>query len=372
MRLFLLLAGAAISLAACNNSEHHEETEEPTEHNSGEIVISKDKAKQIGLVTETPRKGGFKASIPVGGRIMEASGDERTVVATMSGVVRFASPITEGSLINSGKALLSLSAGHIQGGSPAETALASYKAAEAEYIRAKELVKDKIISEKEFNSIKATYETAKIAYKATPANRQGGTTVTAPIGGYIKNCSVKDGDYVSAGQPLLTITQNRRLYLKADVPERYYKELPQVASAKFKTSCSDNVYDISVLGGKLVATGRSSSDTPGYVTVTFAFDNRGDFLPGSFAEVWLLTNNKDNALTLPVSAITEEQGAFFVYVQDDPTCYVKRSVKLGMTDGERVEILSGVSQKERVVTRGAVNVKVAGASGTIPAHTHNH
>ena len=45
---------------------------------------------------------------------------------------------------------------------------------------------------------------------------------------------------------------------------------------------------------------------------------------------------------------------------------------LGESDGERIEIKSGVKAGDRVVTRGAIQVKLASASNAIPAHNHNH
>lgn len=44
----------------------------------------------------------------------------------------------------------------------------------------------------------------------------------------------------------------------------------------------------------------------------------------------------------------------------------------GATDGERVEIVEGLREGERVVMQGAVHVRLASASNAIPAHTHNH
>jgi multidrug efflux pump subunit AcrA (membrane-fusion protein) len=71
------------------------------------------------------------------------------------------------------------------------------------------------------------------------------------------------------------------------------------------------------------------------------------------------------------SALTEEQGLYFVYVQIQPDAFLKRQVTLGATNGERTEVTSGLAVGEKVVTRGAVNVKLASASGSIPeAHHH--
>ena len=95
-------------------------------------------------------------------------------------------------------------------------------------------------------------------------------------------------------------------------------------------------------------------------------------LAGSFVEVYLLSGERQGVISLPVSAITEEQGLNFVYLQVDAEGYKKQEVKLGMRDGTRVEILSGLKGGEKVVTAGAMHVKLAAASNAIPAHTHNH
>ena len=77
-------------------------------------------------------------------------------------------------------------------------------------------------------------------------------------------------------------------------------------------------------------------------------------------------------ITVPVSALTEEQGLYFVYLKLDEECYRKQEVAVGASDGIRVEIISGLHEGDNVVTHGAYNVKLASASNAIPAHTHNH
>jgi multidrug efflux pump subunit AcrA (membrane-fusion protein) len=77
-------------------------------------------------------------------------------------------------------------------------------------------------------------------------------------------------------------------------------------------------------------------------------------------------------ISLPESALTEEQGLYFVYLKLDDECYKKQEVQLGTSNGERVEILSGLKDGDTVVTRGAIHVKLAAASNAIPTHSHNH
>ena len=62
-----------------------------------------------------------------------------------------------------------------------------------------------------------------------------------------------------------------------------------------------------------------------------------------------------------------------MFIQIDEDCYEKRLVTIGQTDGENVEIVSGITGGEKVVTEGAVFVKLASNSGAIPeGHSHNH
>lgn len=249
----------------------------------------------------------------------------------------------------------------------------AYETAKEELERAEKLVGQKIVSQKDFNSIKERYENARIAYEALAPNAgQEGVAIKAPIGGYLKSCLVKEGDYVSVGQPVASITQNRKLYLRADVSERYYGVLSTIRSANFKPSYSEETFSLKELDGRLLSYGKATDDAAYYIPVTFEFANRGNIVPGAFAEVYLLSDERQNVISLPVSAITEEQGLNFVYIQLDETCYKKQEVTLGCTDGNRVEIISGLKGGESVVTQGAIHVKLASASNAIPAHSHSH
>ena len=137
-------------------------------------------------------------------------------------------------------------------------------------------------------------------------------------------------------------------------------------------SYSDKIYDIQTLGGRLLAYGKNSTETSSYIPVTFEFNNSQDILPGAFAEIYLLTKKRNNVISLPVNAITEEQGVNFVYIKKDTSCYKKQEVELGESNGDMVEILSGLKGNEQVVIEGAIHVKLASTNNIIPAHSHHH
>ena len=179
-------------------------------------------------------------------------------------------------------------------------------------------------------------------------------------------------DFVTVGTPLACAVRGERMTLRADVSQRYYGRLGEVVSANFIPQYSDSPLNVTALGGKLVSVGQSSAENAFYVPVTFEFDGADGVIPGSFAEIWLLTAPRKNVISVPVSALTEEQGLYFVYLKMDESCYRKQEVALGESDGMRTEIISGLKAGDNVVVRGAYNVKLAGASNIIPAHTHNH
>ena len=362
---------------AAENHAHatgdHDHEAEAGKRNPDEVVMTPEKAKAAGVESAVIEAGSFRRVIVTGGHISSAQGHEATVVASVAGVVSFSQPVTEGMKVGAGSPLFSISAEHLQNGDPVKRARIAFETAKKEYDRAAKLVDRKIVSQKDFNAIKENYETAKIAYEALAVNKNGkGVAVKSPIAGYVKACLVTEGDYVNVGQPLMSVTQTNRLQLKADVSERYYPVLHSIVSANFKTPYSDTAYTLDNLNGKLLSYGRAAGDASFYVPVTFEFDNRGDILPGSHVEVYLLSDALPNVISVPVTALIEEQGVHSVYIQLDADCYRKQEVKLGLSNGNEVEIISGLHGGERVVTKGAYQVKLASANNAIPGHTHNH
>lgn len=399
-KLIFLGALVAMSLGSCNNKsahthddehdhstevhnhEQHAHEEEGHSHDhegdkhaeaSDEIVMPPAKAQAAGVETGIVEPGNFSQVVKTSGQILAAQGDERVAVATVSGVVSFKNKVTEGMKVSQGSTLVVLSSKGMAEGDPIQKARVAYEVSKKEYERMKTLVESRIVSEKEFAQAKQAYENARISYEAVAQNHSdNGQAVTAPVSGYVKSLLVKEGDYVSVGQPLVSITQNRRLFLRADVSEKYYSSLPAISSAHFCTPYNNKVYALDDLNGRLLSYGKASGEGSYYIPVTFEFDNRGDIVPGSFVEVYLLGQPMEGIISVPRSALTEEQGSFYVYLQLDEECYRKQLVTLGADNGQRVQVLTGLKAGDRIVTRGAYQVKLAGAANAIPAHSHEH
>ncbi|KAA6318478.1 Multidrug resistance protein MdtA [termite gut metagenome] len=369
---------ATISLIGCDRGHKDSDVlSEESEYNTlpEEIKFTKVQAGMAGLQVQTVVPGPFRQVVKTSGQILAAQGDETTVVATSNGVVSFSGvSVADGTAFKSGEVIAVISGKNLLEGDPTEKVKVEYETALNEYRRAEELVKDKIISAKDFEQIRLRYETVKTAYEAHADNAiPNGVKVIAPLTGYVKNKLVSQGEYVSVGQPIVVISQNRRLQLRAEVPERYYKYLGDMNDAHFKPAYDNStVYKISELNGSLLSFGKVSNSTSFYIPVTFEFNNAGDIIPGSFVNVYLLSAVQSDVISIPLSALTEEQGLFFVYLQLEDETYKKQEVTLGEEDGERVMVLSGLKSGDRVVVKGAYQIKLAAGSIMPEGHTHSH
>jgi membrane fusion protein, heavy metal efflux system len=84
------------------------------------------------------------------------------------------------------------------------------------------------------------------------------------------------------------------------------------------------------------------------------------------------TARVENTLSVPGAAIVEEDGRPIAFVQLSGETFEKRDLELGIRDGNQVQVLSGLTEGERVVTKGAYAVRLASVSSAIPAHGHVH
>lgn len=360
------------------NHEDHKGHEDGEAHegegeHKDEIIISPEKAEEAGISTQKLYPTKFSSIIKCSGTISAAQGNSLNIVAPMSGVISYATKAVEGKAIKKNQTVFIVSSKDIVNGDPIQKNKISYVLAKKEYERLQKLVEDKIVSQKDFLKAKQNYEKAKISYLKTARNHtKNGQQIVSKMNGYLEAILVEEGEYVQAGQVVAVVTKNQKLQLTAEVPEKYYSEMRNIHSANFITSYNDKAFELDSLNGHLISYGKSTSKNSFYIPVTFEFNKNSEVIPGSYADVYLLTREKANSIVLPNEAITEEQGNFFCYIKLDEEGYAKRAIKIGASNGNNVEILSGLHGGEDVVIKGAYSVKLASVSKTIPGHSHNH
>lgn len=348
------------------------------EEASGDAVdFLKEQAWKINFAIEKVNRQEVHEIIHASGEIQPVKGEEKIIAGKSSGIVFFKNQkLQEGREVGAEELLFVINSDGLLQANMEEkyqVAKARLDKTQANFERAEELLAQQVIGQKEFEQRQMEYSIAKAEFQTlTRSYRAGGQSVNATMSGIIKKIMVSDGQFVEEGAPLVEITNNRRLLLQADVSQKYLPRLSQLKSANFKTPYMDEVQSISKYNGRLVTYGKVLEPGNSFIPVLFELDNLGELIPGSFVEMYLLTDPVENALVVPVSALMQDYDLQYVYVETAGESFEKRPVKLGISDGFKVQVLSGLSEGEWVVTKGAYQIKMASMSSTIPAHGHTH
>ena len=359
-------------------SEASEYAESLEVRSSNGAVFPKEKSWSVDFATEEAVLEPFGQVIRATSRVQPSQEEVFTVSALTDGVVSIgAKALVEGREVHKGETLCI-----VKGSGTADENLATkYARAEAdynfarnEYERKKALASDRIVSESELRQAEAAFEIAKAVFENLKGNFDAsGQSAKSPIEGFVTSVTVSNGQFVRAGDPIATVSRSRSLLVVAEIQPRYSACLKDICGATFKDMDSRRIWTLDELGGKVVSYGKSvSSDSP-LIPVTFSVPNKGGFIPGSFLQTRIITRSETPAITLPTTSLIEEQGNYFVYRQLTPEYFEKTPVTIGASDGLRTEIRSGLSAGERVVSKGAMFVKLAQASGALDPHAgHNH
>ncbi len=366
-----------VKIYSGEHEAHHEAAEEAVSSTSG-VVCTKEQSWKVDFATAEVFRRPFGQVIHTAARIAPSQMDETVVAAKTAGVVSFTSgDVVPGKRVNAGQTVFSIESGGMADNNLAvryNEAVSEYNRAKTEYERKKSLARDNIVSQSDLLQAETEFSTAEANYNNLRRNfANGRQMVSSPMAGFVKQVLVGNGDYVEAGQPLAVVSRNTNLLITANVQSKYGPMLADITGANFRVMNTGSVWSLDDLGGRVLSYGRSTDPDNPLIPVSFSVRNTADLMPGTFVDMYITTRTAFSALTVPNGALVEEMGAFFVFVQLTPEYFEKRAVATGVTDGFSTEILSGVAEGERVVSRGAILVKLAQSSGALDAHSgHVH
>ena len=343
----------------------------------GEVSFLKEHAWKTGFMVERILPVQFASIIHTSGEIMTVPGEKRSVAANSQGIVHFSDrKLVQGTRVTRGQLLLTLSSETLVENNVRlqyQESLNSFEKSQSEYKRHKVLYAQGAISERQFISTKSKLTTDSLRYHSLAAiTSKDGLKVYAPVSGTIHELNVWEGLYIEAGQNLVTISSNKKLMIRADLSQQFYDQLGDIETANFRPAYTNHVYSIDDVNGKLLAAGTSVAENDHYLPIIFEVENDGSLLEGAFTEVFLKSSQKSNVLVVPMSAISEEQGEYYLYVQVTGESYTKRAVSTGKNDGRHLEITGGLNSGERVITKGVMLIKAASMITGVEGHGHSH
>ncbi len=339
------------------------------------VVFTKGYSWGIDFATVELSKTRFGELIKTVGLINPSPQDERVVGVRTSGILNFVSDLYPGTRINEGQLLATVNPDGFSDGNLAlqfTEARNNFERLRSEYERAKQLFEQQIKSEKEYLQARNEFYNAKAVFENfQTVFHESGEQVKSPMNGFVKQLVAENGQHISSGQPLVLLSNFERFSLRADVPARYSKALQHIESANVVHM--GKVYSLEQLGGRLVSIGNRLSVQNQLIPIVFEINNIDQILPGMPVDLYIRAALDHDVLVVPGTAVTEESGAYFAYVQIHPELFEKRQIRLGATDGLNYEIADGLVAGERIVSRGAVLVKAAAAVSQLDPHAgHVH
>ena len=349
---------------------------EATEGKAGDIALTKEQSWKIDFATAVVGESSFGGVVKVAAKVEAVPSDFTTIVATTSGKVQFVGNVVAGKNVAQGEPLFYLEGSDVTDNDAAvlfAEAESNYELAKADFERKSLLFADRIVSEREYEASEAAYRQAEARFNSMKRNFGGGkVTLRSSIGGYVATLLVANGDYVQPGTPLATIQRKGAVNIIAELPVRYAAQLQSIDSVNIELP-SGKVCTMSQAGARVQAVGRSVNAC-NMIPVTVLATNIDEVVPGSIVTLYLVSSSVESCgVVVPRTALVEEMGNFFVFVQNNPISFEKRAVEIGVTDGVNVRITSGITAGERVVTKGAISLKLSqGAAALDPHAGHVH
>lgn len=202
----------------------------------------------------------------------------------------------------------------------------------------------------------------------------GRVELRAPIAGTVVETRVVPGVFVDPGDELVHLVDLDRLWLEVHVPASRAHLVNDSPGAWFEVEGWERLFEVTeATGGRRVLVGGVVDPRTRTVPLIFELPNPDRVLKvGQFAQVRVLTEAPRQAVAVPRSALVEEAGKTVAYVQLGGETFQRRVLRVGIRDGDWVEVLEGLEEGEVVVTTGAYFVRLAGAGDEAPSHGHAH
>jgi len=361
---------ASLSLIACSG---------------GSTAQAKDaKAEVINAVpVEVAKAARAEIAANYNGTATLTADHEAQVAAKTSGVL-IKLFVEEGQSVKAGQVLAQLEQDTAR--AKLAQAEAQMRKADASFNYSEKAIQKQLIPQRDYDQTKFDMQNLRAAYEEARLNLQF-TTIVAPVDGVIAERSVKLGNLIQINQNLFRIVGMDPLQAVLNVPER---QLGILKSGQPVVLEADALPGQKFVGNILRIAPVVDSNS-GTFRVTCEFhDQSGTLKPGMFGRIGIVYDQRANALTVPRSALVEEDGETAVFVvekapdkpADDKKDGAKKDevkkpetkvvdagkgdtkpvapglvahrklVKVGYSEGDKVEIRSGIDEGTQVITVG--------------------
>lgn len=236
----------------------------------------------------------------------------------------------------------------------AEEADQNRKLSNKTYQRYENLYKENVLTKQEFDQISTQKKVADLQYQRAMhgVNRakaglgevgvyQSYSRVTAPVSGIVVQKNTDLGSMAAPGQPLLTIETPSNLELVADINESMIDKI-KIGTPVYLESEGKNIKS------------KITSVIPIIDPMTRTFKVKialSSLNSGGYAKVKIPVAKKE-AIAVPQNSVVQKGQLTGVYTVDEKNIISYRLIRTGKTFGNNVEVLSGLSSGDKIITSG--------------------
>ncbi|MBC7076245.1 MAG: efflux RND transporter periplasmic adaptor subunit [Syntrophomonadaceae bacterium] len=234
-----------------------------------------------------------------------------------------------------------------------ETALANYE-------RMKKLHEAGAVSDQQLEQARSQYEalaagSAEAAVEQARAGLLQAQTqlnhciIKSPINGVVGSINLSLGDTANPQSPAAVVTDTSRLEIEVLVSESEVSYIETGSEVDvFISAVQDEPF-----AGKVKSVAAVPDPVKRNYAVKVALDNQDNNIrSGMFAEVSIATISKDDVLCVPRSAVIPKGGRNIIYTVDKESRAREKEVTTGIENSSYIEILKGIEEGEKVITRG--------------------
>ena len=234
---------------------------------------------------------------------------------------------------------------------------AAFKSAEKDYNRFTVLYNQQSASAKEMDNITLQYQSAKSGLEAVKQQRNelnamlSYTSLVAPFAGTVTQKMMDAGSMANPGIPLLNIERSGSYQVSAAVPE---SEISLVTKGSPVTVTIDAIHKIT--NGKIAQISRSSESSSGQFMIKINIPDSAtqELFAGMYANIGIpivipIKANSVEQVMVPTSAIEFKDQLAGLYTISSNHTALLRWVRLGKTQGDLVEVLSGLAMNEQFI-----------------------
>ena len=274
---------------------------------------------------------------------------EADVIAKVDGEVRELH-VEEGDMVSKNQILATLDGDRLR--LELSESQARLRKLQREFQRNKELQDKDLISEGDFEKIQYDLEALEASFNLASLELDY-TQIRAPIKGVVSERYLKLGNTIKTGEPVFRVTSFDPLVAYLFVPEREFRQIAAGQPVHIEIDA--------LSGPPVIAAVTRISPVVDPVTGTFkiTIELHGadhGIKPGMFGRMSIVYDKHENVLQVPRSAIIETANDSYVFVVEDDIG-LRKAVETGFSNNGMVEITSGLTDGEHVITVGHVGSK---------------